>query len=210
VAAEEVEAARRKERAEAAATAAQEHRDEKLAAARNKRLASSEDAEDALIDVPENILRLPSFLRTNTGEREGLAALAVQGAGGPSALMRSITAEMQDLVAMRAPTRTTTVDMLSAEELQEEAARLLKHMSIDEVDAVAAVTAYAKELEVMPTIQGSSELEADTVPSGARGSLSDDVASSRDQSITSILDSLSPAGSGRAAGPSAPAPQQSQ
>lgn len=31
---------------------------------------------------------------------------------------------------MRAPTRTTTVDMLSAEELQEEAARLLKHMSI--------------------------------------------------------------------------------
>lgn len=36
----------------------------------------------------------------------------------------------QDLVAMRAPTRTTTVDMLSAEELQEEAARLLKHMSI--------------------------------------------------------------------------------
>ena len=42
---EEVEAARRKERAEAAATAAQEHRDEKLAAARNKRLASSEDAE---------------------------------------------------------------------------------------------------------------------------------------------------------------------
>ena len=44
-AAEEVEAARRKERAEAAATAAQEHRDEKLAAARNKRLASSEDAE---------------------------------------------------------------------------------------------------------------------------------------------------------------------
>lgn len=45
VAGEEAEAARRKERAEAAATAAQEHRDEKLAAARNKRLASSEDAE---------------------------------------------------------------------------------------------------------------------------------------------------------------------
>ena len=42
---EEVEAARRKERAEAAATAAQEHRDEKLAAARNKRLASSKNAE---------------------------------------------------------------------------------------------------------------------------------------------------------------------
>lgn len=34
---------------------------------------------------------------------------------------------------MRAPTRTTTVDMLSAEELQEEAARLLKHMSIGAV-----------------------------------------------------------------------------
>ncbi len=161
VAGEEAEAARRKERAEAAATAAQEHRDEKLAAARNKRLASSEDAEvgstcgcrpagcvqgcclpsvgsmlwlvsrgnssqpshpasqpwpsstcnstfnslsavllsllcsqEALIDVPDNILRLPSFLRTTTAEREGLAALAAQ-AGGPSALMRSITAEMQ-------------------------------------------------------------------------------------------------------------------
>lgn len=47
-----------------------------------------------LIDVPDNIQRLSSFLRTTTGEREGLAALAAQ-AGGPSALMRSITAEMQ-------------------------------------------------------------------------------------------------------------------
>ena len=129
---------------------------------------------------------------------------------------------------------------------------------------MAAVTAYAKELEVMPTIQGSSELEADTcgwggwlqtcvgirqghgsccrrvaaevcmtcsaligtveisrpappcscpraVPSGARASLSDDVASSRDQSITSILDNLSPAGSGHAAGgAAASAPQRSR
>lgn len=151
---------------------------------------------------------------------------------------------------MRAPTRTTTVDMLSAEELQEEAARLLKHMSIDEVDAVAAVTAYAKELEVMPTIQGSSELEADTggwpgwlgvwlgccgasrrslrawhhhlhclalappwhpasvrpaVPSGARASLSDDVASSRDHSITSGLE-----GQRRTAGATTSASRRSQ
>lgn len=47
-----------------------------------------------LIDIPDSILRLPSFLRTTTGDREGLAALAAQS-GGPSALVRSITAEMQ-------------------------------------------------------------------------------------------------------------------
>ena len=44
--------------------------------------------------MPENILRLPSFLRTTTAEREGLAALAAQAAA-PSAIVRSITAEMQ-------------------------------------------------------------------------------------------------------------------
>lgn len=32
----------------------------------------------------------------------------------------------------------------------------------DEVDAVAAVNAYAKELELLPTIHGSSEVEVDT------------------------------------------------
>lgn len=120
----------------------------------------------------------------------------------------------------------------------------------DEVDAVAAVTAYAKELEVMPTIQGSSELEADTggwpgwlgvwlgccgasrrslrawhhhlhclalappwhpasvrpaVPSRARASLSDDVASSRDHSITSGLE-----GQRRTAGATTSASRRSQ
>ena len=44
--------------------------------------------------MPENILRLPSFLRSTTAEREGLAALAAQAAA-PSAIVRSITAEMQ-------------------------------------------------------------------------------------------------------------------
>ena len=36
--------------------------------------ASLPPPQGALIDVPENILRLPSFLRTTTAEREGLAA----------------------------------------------------------------------------------------------------------------------------------------
>lgn len=83
--AEEAEAAaRRHERVEAAAVAAQEHRGEALAAARHRRAAnSSEEAEEGLvmIDVPENMQRLTSFLprdRQATAGREAVAAMAAE------------------------------------------------------------------------------------------------------------------------------------
>ncbi|KAL4443670.1 hypothetical protein ABPG75_011407 [Micractinium tetrahymenae] len=168
---EEVEAqVRRQERVEAAAQAAQGHRDEALAAARSRRAAhSSEEAEEEgmeMIDVPENMQRLSSFLargRQTTGGQRELAAMA-------------------------------------AEALELETRSLLKHMSIDEADAVAAVAAVAKGLEVMPTIDGSSELEA--TASGAHsmlGSLSEELASSRDQSVSSLLEggALRPAAAGQ-------------
>ena len=77
--------ARRLERVEAAAQAAQGHRDEALAAARSRRAAhSSEEAEEdglEMIDVPENMQRLSSFLargRQATGGQRELAAMAAE------------------------------------------------------------------------------------------------------------------------------------
>ncbi|KAL4447236.1 hypothetical protein ABPG77_007269 [Micractinium sp. CCAP 211/92] len=170
---EEAEAqARRQERVEAAAQAAQGHRDEALAAARSRRAAhSSEEAEEEgleMIDVPENMQRLSSFLargRQATGGQRELAAMA-------------------------------------AEALEQETRSLLKHMSIDEADAVAAVTAVTKGVDVLPTIHadGSSELEA--TASGAHsmlGSFSEELASSRNQSVSSLLEggALRPAAAGQ-------------
>lgn len=121
-----------------------------------------------MIDVPENMQRLSSFLargRQATGGQRELAAMA-------------------------------------AEALELETRSLLKHMSIDEADAVAAVTAVAKGLDVLPTIHadGSSELEA--TASGAPsmlGSLSGELVSSRDQSVSSLLEggALRPAAAGQ-------------
>lgn len=135
---------RRQERVEAAALAAQDHRDLALAAARSRRAVqhSSDDAEDGteMIDVPENMQRLSSFLsrgRQLTGGRE-MAAMAAE-----------------------------------ADALEVEARSLFKHMSIDEADAVAALAAV-KGLELMPTIDGSSELE---VTASGVHSFSDDYTS---------------------------------
>ena len=86
--------------------------------------------ETALIDVPDNLQRLSSFLgqgqrsplRTATADKEAVAALA---RGEP--LFRSVTEEMHELGRLA---RGPTVDMVTAEALQEEARALFKHMSI--------------------------------------------------------------------------------
>lgn len=83
---EEFEAqVRRQERVEAAVQASQGHRDEALAAARSRRAAlGSEEAEEEgmeMIDVPENMQRLSSFLtrgRQTTGGQRELAAMAAE------------------------------------------------------------------------------------------------------------------------------------
>ncbi|KAI3428162.1 hypothetical protein D9Q98_006544 [Chlorella vulgaris] len=171
--AEELEQ-RRKERLEAAAnaaaTAAQGHRYERLALARGQRTASSTEALDEaleMIDVPENMQRLSSFLPR--------APTVVSG--GRLTLGRELAAAEAAAVA----------------DLELETRSLLKGMSIDEVDAVAALREAAKELEVMPTIYAAASSDAEAASLGASqhlDSYSEDLVSSRNQSVSSLLEGV--------------------